>query len=54
MPNSRLEGFGGVARDDKGRWIGEFYGRLSMKATSSLTSQLFDSNKKLQVEEGCY
>ncbi|OIT02693.1 putative ribonuclease h protein [Nicotiana attenuata] len=41
IPNSRLSGFGGVARDDKGRWIGGFYGRLSMKATSSLTPELW-------------
>ncbi|XP_009795398.1 uncharacterized protein LOC142172713 [Nicotiana tabacum] len=41
IPNSGLAGFGGVARDDKGRWIGGFYDRLSKKATSSLTLELW-------------
>ncbi|OIT01967.1 putative ribonuclease h protein [Nicotiana attenuata] len=41
MPNSGLAGFGGIARDDKRRWIGGFYGRLSMKATSSITAELW-------------
>ncbi|KAH0746033.1 hypothetical protein KY285_007690 [Solanum tuberosum] len=39
MPNSGLAGFGGVARDDQERWLGRFYGRLGMKATSSLTAK---------------
>ncbi|KAH0776418.1 hypothetical protein KY290_007829 [Solanum tuberosum] len=41
MPNLGLAGFGGVARDDQGRWLGGFYGRLGMKATSSLTTELW-------------
>ncbi|OIT27716.1 putative ribonuclease h protein [Nicotiana attenuata] len=41
MPNSGLAGFGGIARDDKGRWIGGFCGRLNMRATSSLTPELW-------------
>uniref|UniRef100_A0A1S4A6F0 Uncharacterized protein n=1 Tax=Nicotiana tabacum TaxID=4097 RepID=A0A1S4A6F0_TOBAC len=41
MPNSGLIGFGGVARNDKGRRIGGFCGRLNMRGTSSLTPELW-------------
>ncbi|MCD7461549.1 hypothetical protein HAX54_046405 [Datura stramonium] len=36
MLNSGLAGFKGVARDDKDRWFGGFFGRLDMVVLSSL------------------
>ncbi|CAN4097147.1 unnamed protein product [Withania somnifera] len=41
MPNSGLAGYGGVARDDQGRWLGGYFGRLGMVATSCLTAELW-------------
>lgn len=41
MQNSGLAGYGGIARDDKGRWLGGFVERLGMVTTSCLTVELW-------------
>ncbi|KAH0721920.1 hypothetical protein KY289_004964 [Solanum tuberosum] len=41
MQNSGLAGYGGIARDDRGRWLGGFVGRLGMVTTSCLTAELW-------------
>ncbi|KAF3616190.1 hypothetical protein FXO38_34710 [Capsicum annuum] len=51
MPNSGLAGFGGVARDDQGRWLGGFCGRLGFVATSSLTAERVESGEEVQHEK---
>ncbi|KAK6788228.1 hypothetical protein RDI58_016753 [Solanum bulbocastanum] len=47
MPNSGLAVFGGVARDDQGRWLGGFYERFGMRATSSLIAELWAIHRGL-------
>ncbi|KAM3343232.1 hypothetical protein P3S68_025321 [Capsicum galapagoense] len=49
MLNSGLAGFGGVARDDQGRWLGSFCGRLGFVATSSLTAELWAIHSGLSL-----
>ncbi|KAH0721913.1 hypothetical protein KY289_004957 [Solanum tuberosum] len=41
MPNSGLAGYGGIARDDRGRWLGGFVGRLGVVTKSCLTAELW-------------
>ncbi|KAK6777056.1 hypothetical protein RDI58_023773 [Solanum bulbocastanum] len=41
MQNSGLAGYGGIARDDRGRWLGGFVGRFGMVTTSCLTAELW-------------
>ncbi|KAH0717172.1 hypothetical protein KY285_013203 [Solanum tuberosum] len=41
MQNSGLAGYGGIARDDRGRWLGGFVGRLGVVTTSCLTVELW-------------
>ncbi|KAH0719717.1 hypothetical protein KY290_004632 [Solanum tuberosum] len=49
MPNSGLAGYGGIARDDRGRWLGGFVGRLGVVTKSCLTAELWAIHGGLTV-----
>ncbi|KAH0722576.1 hypothetical protein KY290_005228 [Solanum tuberosum] len=39
--NSGLAGYRGIARDDRGRWLGGFVGSLGVVTMSCLTTELW-------------
>lgn len=53
MPKSGEAGYGVIARDDKGMWLGGFYGRLDTKSTSSLTPELWAIHEALRQVKHC-
>ncbi|WMV48817.1 hypothetical protein MTR67_042202 [Solanum verrucosum] len=58
MQNSGLARYRGIARDDRGRWLGGFMGRLGVVTTSCLTAELWarraDRGEELQPKERHY